>query len=29
MCNKIKVKHKNAAVEEELLSTIEGIYSQF
>ena len=29
MCNKFKVKHKNAAVEEELLSTIEGIYSQF
>ena len=29
MRNKFKVKQKNAAVEKELLSTIEGIYTQF
>ena len=29
MYNKFKVKHKKAAVEKELLSTIEGIYTQF
>ena len=29
MYNKFKVKQKNAAVEKELLSTIEGIYTQF
>ena len=29
MYNKFKVKQKNAAVENELLSTIESIYTQF
>ena len=29
MYNKFKVKQKNAAVEKELLSTTEGIYTQF
>ena len=29
MCNKFKVKQKNAAVEKELLSTIENIYNNF
>ena len=29
MYNKIKVEQKNAAVEKELLSTIESIYTQF
>ena len=29
MYNKFKVKHKNVAVEEELLLTVEDIYPQF
>ena len=29
MYNKFKVKHRNGAVEEELLSTVEDIYIRF